>query len=85
MLPKPIAPNASMQRPFLSSPAARPMRFGNAQAGDRHPIDDPRLRDQHFERRALDPRERRQGQVVRMLRIEAEQEWARQRIGNERT
>jgi hypothetical protein len=27
-LPKPIAPNASMQRPFLSSPAARPTRFG---------------------------------------------------------
>ena len=29
MKPKPIAPRPSMQRPFLSSPAARPMRFGN--------------------------------------------------------
>ena len=28
--PKPIAPKASMQRPFLSSPAARPMRLGKA-------------------------------------------------------
>ncbi len=29
MKPKPIAPSASMQRAFLSSPAARPTRFGN--------------------------------------------------------
>ena len=43
-LPKPIAPKASMQRPFLSSPAARPMRFGKAQAGERHRIVDAALR-----------------------------------------
>ena len=83
-LPKPIAPKASMQRPFLSSPAARPMRFGKAQAGERHRIVDAALGDRADQRRALDRRQRAEGQVVRVLGIEPEQERAGERVGEKR-
>ena len=83
MKPKPIAPRPSMQRPFLSSPAARPMRLGKRQPGHRHRVVDARLLPQALRRRVLQPRERAERQVVGGFRVEAEQEGAGEGVGNE--
>ena len=82
--PKPIAPKASMQRPFLSSPAARPIAIRKGQAGESAPGRARALRDQRDQRRVLDRRQRGEGEIVGVLGVEAEQERPRQRIGNER-
>ena len=96
----PAAPAASPCRPRRSrSPsrrrrrcsgrscrARRPGRCGSERSrpGDRHRVVHARLLDQGDQRRSLDRRQRRQGQLVRVLRIEPEQKRSGQREGNER-
>ena len=76
-------PGRRSQRPFLSSPAARPMRFGKRSPASVHRVVDARAaRRPQMQRRALDARQRAERQVVRRLGVEAEQERAGQGVGN---
>ena len=83
-LPKPSAPKASMQRPFLSSPAARPMRLGKRRPASVTGIVDAALGDGVDQRRVLDRRHRAEGEVVRVLGVEPEQERPGEGIGKKR-
>ena len=68
-----------MQRPFLSRPAARPMRFGKRSPAT---VTGSRTRaccHSAVQRRALEPRQRGQRQFVGVLGVEAEQERAGKR------
>ena len=74
--PKPIAAKASMQRAFLSRPAARPTRFGKLQACERDRIVDARRCIGAGQRRVLRARQRVERQLMGVLGIEAEEEGA---------
>ena len=68
----------------LVEPGGQADAVRKRQPGDRHRVVHARLLDERDQRRALDRRQRRQRQVVRVLRIEPEQKRSGQREGNER-
>jgi hypothetical protein len=72
-----------MQRPFLSRPGGQADAVGKAQPGHRDRVVHPRLRPQALRRRVLQPGDGVQRQVVGLLGVQAEQEGAGQRVGNE--
>jgi hypothetical protein len=61
---------------ILVEPGGEPDSIRKGQSGEAHRVDDAALLNRADQRRALDPRQRREGQVVRLLGIEAEQERA---------
>ena len=83
MKPKPIAPRPSMQRPFLSSPAARPTRLGKRSPATTTGVIDTRLLPQRLCGRVLQVSDGAQGQLMGGFRVEAEQERAGEGVGDE--
>ena len=81
--PNPMAARPSMQRAFLSRPAARSHPVRETQASQRHRIVHPRFAPQAGQRRVLETGEFVERQFVCGFRVETEQKRAGERVGQE--